>query len=96
MHEAVYRITQEALNNVVRHAKAQNAWVQLDVDPSHARLLIGDDGCGFDPASVDPGHFGLKSMRERAVGSGGELSLQTRAGEGTTLTVDWPLRDRPS
>ena len=58
VHEAVYRITQEALNNVVRHAKASDAWVRLDVDPSHARLLVGDDGCGFDPASVDPATSG--------------------------------------
>jgi PAS domain S-box-containing protein len=92
VHEAVYRITQEALNNVVRHAKATNAWVQLDVDPSRStRLLIGDDGCGFDPdASVDPSHFGLRSMRERAGDSGGELVVRSAAGEGTTVAVDWP------
>jgi PAS domain S-box-containing protein len=90
-HEAVYRITQEALNNVVRHAKASNAWVRLDVDPSQARLLIGDDGCGFDPASVDPSHFGLKSMRERASHSGGRLAVRSIHGEGTVLTVEWCL-----
>ena len=94
VHEAVYRITQEALNNVVRHAKAQNARVQLDVEPSHARLLIGDDGCGFDPdASVNPSHFGLKSMRERADGSGGELAVRSVQGEGTVLTVEWRFEE---
>jgi signal transduction histidine kinase len=95
VHEAAYRIAQEALNNVAKHAKAQHAWVQLDVRPSHARLLIGDDGCGFDPARVAPDHFGLRSMRERAHDSGGKLSLQSPVGGGTTLSVDWPLRDRP-
>ena len=90
VHEAVYRITQEALNNVVRHAKASHAWVRLDVDPSLARLLVGDDGCGFDPASVDPGHFGLKSMRERAADSGGQLAVRSIHGEGTVLTAEWP------
>ena len=96
VHAAVYRITQEALNNVVRHAKAQLAWVRLDVDTSNARLLIGDDGRGFDPAaSVDPSHMGLKSMRERAGDSGGRLFLRSVAGEGTTVTVDWPLGDGP-
>ncbi len=90
VHEAVYRITQEALNNVVRHAQGQNAWVQLKVDPSHARLLIGDDGCGFDPdASVDPSHLGLRSMRERAGESGGELTVRSVPGEGTVLTAQW-------
>ncbi len=90
VHEAVYRITQEALNNVVRHAQGQNAWVQLKVDPLHARLLIGDDGCGFDPdASVDPSHLGLRSMRERAGESGGELTVRSVPGEGTVLTAQW-------
>jgi len=96
VHEAVYRITQEALNNVVRHAKAANAWVQLDSDPSHARLVVGDDGCGFDAASVDPGHFGLKSMRERAGDSGGQLSVRSVHGEGTALTVAWRFEEPPS
>jgi PAS domain S-box-containing protein len=89
VHEAVYRITQEALNTVVRHAKASNAWVEIDIEPSHARLLVGDDGRGFDPASVDPSHFGLRSMRERAGFSGGDLSLRSAAGEGTVLTAVW-------
>ncbi len=54
VHEAVYRITQEALNDVIRHAKASNAWVRLDSEASQTRLQVGDDGCGFDLASVDP------------------------------------------
>ena len=69
MHEAVYRITQEALNNVTRHAKAQNAWVELDGEASHARLVIGDDGCGFDPDSVEPGPFRTEVHK----GAGGRL-----------------------
>ena len=89
VHETVYRVTQEALNNVVRHAKASNAWVQLDVDPSCARLVIGDDGCGFAPASVDPSHFGLQSMRERSADSGGQLELTSVLCEGTVVTLEW-------
>ena len=95
VHEAVYRMTQEALNNVVRHAKASDAWVRLDVEHSHARLLVGDDGCGFDPASVDSSHFGLRSMRERADDSAGQLFLKSTAGEGTTVTVEWPMKAGP-
>ena len=93
VHEAVYRITQEALNNVVRHAKASNAWVQLDIDPSRARLLIGDDGRGFDPSSVDPSHFGLRSMREHAGVSGGQLAVRSVPCEGTVLTVEWRFEE---
>ena len=93
VHEAVYRITQEALNNVTRHAKAQNAWVELDRQPSRARLVIGDDGCGFDPDSVEPGHFGLKSVGERADESGGQLSLRSVQGEGTARTVEWRFEE---
>ena len=89
VHEAVYRVTQEALNNVVRHAKAQNAWVQFDREASHARLMIGDDGCGFDLGSVDPGHFGLKTMRERVGDSGGQLAVRSAPGEGTVVEVEW-------
>ena len=93
MHEAAFRITQEALNNVVRHAKAQHARVQLEVGLSHARLLIGDDGGGFDPAAVDPGHFGLKSMRERATDSLGDFTLRSVQGEGTLVTVQWRFEE---
>jgi PAS domain S-box-containing protein len=89
VHETVYRITQEALNNVVRHAKAQTAWVQLGTGPSHARLVIGDDGCGFDHGSVEPGHFGLKSMGERVSDSGGKLAVRSAPGEGTVLEAEW-------
>ncbi len=90
VHEAVYRITQEALNNIVRHAKAANAWVRLDVDPSQVLLQVGDDGRGFDPlASVDLSHFGLKSMRERACDSGGQLRVRSVPGGGTVVEAEW-------
>ena len=93
VHEAVYRITQEALNNVVRHAKAQQARVQLEIESSQARLLVGDDGRGFDPAAVDPGHFGLKSMRERATDSLGDFTLRSVQGEGTLVTIQWRFEE---
>jgi signal transduction histidine kinase len=89
VHEAAYRITQEALSNLVRHAKAQNAWVELVSEPAQARLEVGDDGCGFDPAAVGAGHFGLQTMRERATGSGGQLIVTSRRDEGTLLSATW-------
>jgi signal transduction histidine kinase len=91
VHEAAYRITQEALNNIVRHAKAPHAWVQLENGRSHVHLVIGDDGCGFDPAAADPSRFGLRGMRERAESTGGELTVISALGEGTTVTVEWRI-----
>ena len=89
VHEAAYRITQEALNNVVRHAKAQNARVQLRAEAGEISLAIGDDGQGFDAASAHNGHFGLAMMRERAAETGGELQVRSNAGEGTLVTAVW-------
>jgi PAS domain S-box-containing protein len=89
VHEAVYRIAQEALNNVVRHARAENAWVQVSADEACARLVVGDDGQGFDPAPVGQGSFGLAFMRERAQETGGGLSVTSTVGGGTTVTATW-------
>ncbi len=89
VHEAVYRIAQEALNNVVRHARAENAWVRLRAEDGRALLVVGDDGQGFDEATVAPGHFGLASMRERAAETGGELVITSESGDGTVVTAEW-------
>ena len=67
LHTPLYRIAQEALNNVTRHAAASKAWVDLDVDPKRGLALShASDGCGFEPSACDPTHIGLNSMRERA------------------------------
>ena len=87
LHIAVYRIAQEALNNVTRHAKASKAWVDLDLQDS-VHLLVGDDGCGFDPSTVGAAHLGLKSMRERASEVGAELEVLSKPGDGTVVTLD--------
>ena len=88
----VYRITQEALNNVTRHAAASKAWVDLHVDPERVRLIVGDDGCGFEPSACDPTHMGLRSMRERAAEAGAQFDIVTELGGGTVITVDWLRR----
>jgi signal transduction histidine kinase len=67
--------------------------VELDLTPSAAHLLIGDDGLGFD-GGLDPGHMGLRTMRERADEIGAELSVATRTGEGTAVTLVW-TQDMP-
>ena len=70
------------------HAKASKVWVDLDLQPGAVHLLIGDDGCGFDPSSVGAGHLGLKSMRERAAAVGAELEILSGSSDGTVVTLD--------
>jgi PAS domain S-box-containing protein len=89
LHAALYRIAQEALNNVVRHSKATRAVVELVVEPSRVQLLVHDDGCGFQPGPMSQAHFGLRSMRERAEEVGAELRLVSAPGEGTLVRMDW-------
>ncbi len=92
----LYRIVQEALNNVARHARAANAWVVLDAAASAVHLVVGDDGRGFDPAAVDPSHLGLRSMRERAAEAGAELHLVSAPDEGTLVVFDWSEAGAPA
>jgi signal transduction histidine kinase len=99
--EALYRVAQEALHNVVKHARAQTVVVRLwceeatrpaDAAPGHLQqtaptiyLQIEDDGIGFDTTQAFPGHLGLRSMRERVERLGGQLQLESRPGAGTRL-----------
>lgn len=87
---ALYRIAQEALNNVARHSRAAQVRVALSCDPGQAGLLIEDDGLGFDPTAPSPGHLGLNIMKERAGGIGALLEIDSRAGQGTRVRVCWP------
>jgi PAS domain S-box-containing protein len=89
LHAALYRIAQEALNNVARHAKAEHAWVDLRLTPSSARLSVRDDGCGFKGAPAGPDRMGFRSMRERAAGAGADFHLKTEPGGGTEIVVEW-------
>lgn len=88
--QALYRISQEALHNVVKHARARQVSVRLEQTLEAVRLEIRDDGVGFDPEGDFPGHLGLRSMRERAASLGGVLRLASAPGQGTTLTVEVP------
>lgn len=89
---AMYRIAQEGLSNVARHARAQKAEVSLEFDPGSVCLIIRDDGQGFDvpesPAEMAPaGHFGLLGIQERAEAIGARLEMDSSPGEGTELVV---------
>jgi signal transduction histidine kinase len=86
---ALYRIAQEALNNVVKHASADCVVVSLRVGGEAVELRICDDGRGFDPDDVRQGHFGLGNMAERAEAVGGLLRVESAVGQGTTVAVVW-------
>jgi signal transduction histidine kinase len=93
---AVYRIAQECLQNVVKHAKATRARLTFMVSDDIARLEIADDGVGFDTfehplGSDEMGGYGLLSMAERAEIVGGRLNIRSRPGEGTIVTATIPL-----
>lgn len=87
---AMYRIAQEALNNVVRHARAKHAWLRLDRRRDRTSLTILDDGVGFDPAAVHGDHIGLAIMRERAAEVRLGIDVAAVIGGGTKVTVSWP------
>lgn len=86
---ALYRIAQEAVNNVERHAGATAAWVRLKAGDHGGRLVVGDDGKGFAPGPAAPGHLGLDIMRERAEAAGLVLDVTSAVGGGTVVTVEW-------
>ena len=87
---ALYRIAQEALNNVARHAGASQARVTFACGPQEpVSLRIRDDGRGFDPASVPPEHLGLGIMQERAAAIGARLTIESEVGGGTEVAVEW-------
>jgi signal transduction histidine kinase len=87
----LYRITQEALTNVVKHAEAKNVSVLLVRRDASVTAVIEDDGRGFDPDAVDAERLGLEGMRERVELHDGRLTVETSPGTGTTLRVDVPL-----
>jgi len=89
LHRALYRITQEALNNVAKHAQAKNVRVTLDMTESLVSLVVEDDGRGFEPGSVDPSHLGLRTMKERAQEAKAALSISSAPGEGTIIRLTW-------
>lgn len=97
--EALYRITQEALNNVVKHARASRVRVLLTMDGQAACLSVSDDGIGFIAPTVEPqqaadGGLGLRSMHERAAMLGGTARVTAAPGGGTIVAVVIPRKDR--
>ncbi|MGH2599363.1 MAG: PAS domain S-box protein [Dehalococcoidia bacterium] len=90
VQEALFRIAQEAMNNAVKHARAHRLIVRLRQDGATMVLDVEDDGVGFDPSGRFPGHFGHRSMRERAQALGGTLSIDSALGEGAHIRASIP------
>ena len=87
---AFYHITQEALNNVAKHARATHATVRLERRPDRAQLTVEDNGRGFVIDKVTPEHLGLTIMRERAEAIGARLHIHSQLDHGTAVTIVWP------
>ncbi len=92
--ESLYRIAQEAMNNIAKHAQAQHASLQLKVGNDELTLEISDDGVGFDTSQQFPGHLGMHTMRERAEKAGGTIAIESVPDAGTRIQVTIPTMAR--
>jgi signal transduction histidine kinase/ligand-binding sensor domain-containing protein len=96
----LYRIAQEALTNIVKHAHANKVWIRCTAErnissradmgaKTNVTMQVEDDGCGFEAKAISPDHFGLYNIRERANGIGAQVEIQSKPGCGTIVTVRW-------
>jgi signal transduction histidine kinase len=93
LETGVYRIVQEALTNATKHGAADHATLAVTEDDRCVNVVVGDDGVGFEPAAASSG-FGLAGMSERAELLGGQLSVQSALGQGTTVSASLPVTRR--
>lgn len=89
VHEAFYRICQEALNNVVKHARATEAEIRCECNNNTATISIQDNGRGFDALKIKADSMGVGIMRERARAINATLDMSSQPGQGTRITVQW-------
>jgi len=96
---SIYRIAQEAMNNVVKHASAKSVLISLKIENNTLHLEVLDDGVGFENDASDTAYFeklgkiGRLGMRERAINSNGSLTVESWPGEGTSVRAEWLLGD---
>jgi signal transduction histidine kinase len=86
-----YRVVQEALTNVVRHARAASVRIAVARSARRLRVAVTDDGVGFDPAAVGLGSLGVRGMHERAAFVGGVIRFTSMSGRGTAVVLEVPL-----
>ena len=87
-----YRIAQEALNNIAKHANATEVSLSLHCTGQGLEMAIGDDGIGFETGNITADHLGLTIMEERAAAIGADLAIRTAPGQGTEVMVSWTSR----
>lgn len=91
----IYRVVQEGLTNIARHSQAETASVVIDRRAGEIRIIIEDDGIGFDPTSLrDRKSLGLQGIRERVALFNGKLTIETETGHGTSLFIEIPFDDQ--
>lgn len=93
VQEAVVRSVAEALNNIARHAEAQKVEISAVSENGGLRLVLKDDGKGFDPDNIPTGHYGILGIRERIRLVGGQMEINSSSQSGTTLILTIPLND---
>ncbi|CAG0941978.1 two-component system, NarL family, sensor histidine kinase YdfH [Anaerolineae bacterium] len=89
--ETLWRVAQEALRNIARHANAQNVKIELGVVDGALKFSIADDGIGFDVRTLPENHFGVIGMRERVALIGGQLCVESAPGQGTRVHCELPI-----
>jgi signal transduction histidine kinase len=90
--EGLWRVAQEALTNVEKHAQARHIRVDLTLQPKEVLLRVSDDGNGLPPgAEAKPGHYGVRGMRERVEGLGGTFTLAVDGNRGTVIEAHVPV-----
>jgi signal transduction histidine kinase len=92
--ESLYRVVREALHNVVKHANATQVTLRMQCVDNHLRIDVDDNGVGFRTEQNFPGHLGLHSMRERMAALGGQIHIESGAGQGTRLSLLLPFDDQ--
>jgi len=88
---AVFRLVQEILNNVRKHAQASSTTISFTTDGHDLHVRVEDDGIGFDPGLIPSGHYGIIGMKERVAYLRGTMVIQSEAGKGSVFTIQLPL-----
>ena len=96
LENVIYRIVQEALTNACKHSKSKEVTVAMTQEGEDVCLQVRDWGVGFDPESIEKGHFGLEGIRQRARLLGGRLTIESAPGSGTLVQVVVPILEKQS
>lgn len=96
LEPVIFRLVQESLNNIAKHAEASQVWITLAGENGGIQLTIRDDGKGFTPPEVNGSGLGMRQMADRVTAVGGHFDLASQPNQGTTITAEIPFRSSPS